>query len=138
MQIRSRVIRLQSINDHVRLVDVQTVSESGRDQLKDLVSRARSVDNERIVQAVVETNLNKCAVGWLCGNSTSGLNHLRHVCWNSSRGSRWLELSTCRRGGLVNNGRCDWHERVCIGTSGDNAGRLYSSAPSLDWAADGS
>lgn len=83
LEVIGGVIRLQCEHRNLVFSNAQTVSDTLWKVVKDLVSGATGPDNEGVVQAIVETNLNQGSVVWLIGHTVGRLNDTRHACWNT-------------------------------------------------------
>jgi len=84
MKIGGGVVWLETVRNDITFIKAKTKGDGSWNQFHNLTCRTRSVDNEWVVQAVVETNLDKSCVLWLVWNAGLRLNHLWHVCWNTS------------------------------------------------------
>lgn len=99
MEVAGRVVRLQRVHRDLVRADAQSISNTCRQIIEDLLGRLPLTDNERIVEAVVETELNKSGVVWSSRHATWCLDDTRQTrrdtscsrCHGSLRiGFRWL------------------------------------------------
>lgn len=80
------VIWLETVRNDISFVETKTISNSGWDQVHDLTCGSWCIDNKRIVQTLVETDLNESRVLRLRWDTSLRLNHLWHVGWNTGDG----------------------------------------------------
>lgn len=62
----------------------KTVGNALRQVGKDLRGSVLRVDDERIIQAIVEANLDQCSVLWSIWHTAWRLHKARHIRWKAS------------------------------------------------------
>lgn len=116
------VVRHQTVHLDVLGVDAQAIGDTLGQECEDLADGSRAAGDEAVVQAIVETDLNKGAVRWHFRDSTRRLNHARHRGREASRRSSGGDIRcegaanvvtirrTGRRSGVARRERkASWH-----------------------------
>lgn len=78
MQRIGSIVRLQRVHLDISCIDVESIGQTGRKVLEDLVCRATGRNHEWIVQTIGETNLNQSSVVGSRRHATWRLNDTRH------------------------------------------------------------